>query len=79
MKTTVFTTTISSPLLNWMNDYATETNRTRRAVLEDALVRYKETEIRERMKADFKRATKDVEILNLTEWGMDDYHEIVNS
>ncbi len=79
MKISVFTTTISSPLLNWMNDYAVETNRTRRAVLEDALVRYKETEIRERMKADFKRAKKDVEILNLTEWGMDDYHKIVNS
>jgi predicted transcriptional regulator len=79
MKTTTFTTTISPHLLGWMNDYAAKTKRTRRAVLEDALTKYRAEEIRERMRTDFAQVTKDAEILQLSEWGMDDYHKIVSS
>lgn len=79
MKTATFTTTISPQLLTWMSDYAGKTKRTRRAILEEALIKYRADEIKNQMKADFKRAAQDEETLNLSEWGMDDYHKIVNS
>jgi len=79
MKTATFTSTISPQLLNWMKEYADQTNQTRRTILENALTQYKEEEIRQKMQADFKQATADIETLDLSEWGMDDYSEIVAS
>ena len=79
MKTATFTTTISPQLLTWVTDYAGKTKQTRRAVLEEALTKYRSDQIRNQMKDDFKRASQDKEILSLTEWGMDDYHKIINS
>jgi hypothetical protein len=40
---------------------------------------HKEKQILEKMQDDFKRASEDKEILDLSEWGMDDYNEIVTS
>jgi len=79
MKTTTFTSTISPQLLTWMTEYATETKQTRRIVLENALTAYRTDETRKQMQADFKRASQDTETLNLAEWGMEDYLDIVNS
>lgn len=79
MKTTTFTSTISPQLLSWVTKHASETNQTRRAILEDALVKYRAEAVREQMRADFKRVSDDIELINLSEWGMDDYHDIVSS
>ncbi len=79
MKTATFTSTISPQLLTWMTKYAAETKKTRRAILETALVKYRADEIRERMRADFARASKDTDTLSLAEWGMDDYSEIISA
>ena len=79
MKTATFTSTISPQLLSWMAKYSEETNQTRRDILEKALVNYRAEEIREQMRSDFKRASKDAETLSLSEWGMDDYNELVTS
>jgi hypothetical protein len=77
MKTTTFTSTISPHLLSWVSKHAQETKKTRRLILEEALTKYRAEEIRQKMKTDFTRASKDKEILDLSEWGMDDYHKIV--
>ena len=79
MKTATFTSTISPQLLTWVTKYANETNQTRRAILESALTKYRAEAVREQMRADFRRSSKDKEILSLSEWGMDDYSELVNS
>ena len=79
MKTATFTSTISPQLLNWMKEYADQTNQTRRAILENALTQYKKEEIRQKMRADFKRAAADKETIDLSEWGMEDYNEMVTS
>lgn len=79
MKTATFTSTISPQLLHWMKEYADKTKQTRRTILENALTQYKEEEICKQMRSDFKRASADTETLNLTEWGMDDYNELVTS
>ena len=79
MKTATFTSTISPQLLNWMKEYSQKTNQTRRTILENALTQYKEEEIRQKMRADFKRASADKETVDLSEWGMDDYNKIVTS
>ena len=79
MKTATFTSTISPQLLTWVTKHADETNQTRRAILEKALTRYRAEAIREEMRTDFIRAAQDKETLNLSEWGMDDYAELVTS
>ncbi|MFT7507126.1 MAG: putative transcriptional regulator [Acidimicrobiales bacterium] len=79
MKTSTFTSTISPQLLTWMTKHASATKQTRRAILEEALTKYRAEEIRKQMQSDFKRTTKDKQTLDLSEWGMDDYHEIVTS
>lgn len=78
MKTTTFTSTISPQLLSWVTEHAKSTNQTRRDILETALEKYKTEEIKKRMREDFKRASNDPDILEMSEWGMDDYAEIVN-
>jgi hypothetical protein len=79
MKTATFTSTISPQLLSWMTKHAKETKKTRRVILEEAITKYRTEEVRLKMKADFVRVSKDKEVLDLTEWGMDDYHSIVTS
>jgi hypothetical protein len=79
MKTATFTSTISPQLLSWMAKHAKETKKTRRLILEEALTKYRTEEVRLKMKADFVRVSKDKEVLDLTEWGMNDYHNIVTS
>ena len=79
MKTTTFTSTISPQLLSWVAKHAEETKKTRRLILEEALIKYRAEEIREKMKTDFVRVSEDEEVLDLSEWGMDDYHSIVTS
>jgi predicted transcriptional regulator len=79
MKTTTFTSTLSPQLLDWVTTHAKATKQTRRNILEAALTKYRAETIRQKMQADFQLASKDSETLELSEWGIDDYQEIVNS
>ncbi|MFT5036600.1 MAG: putative transcriptional regulator [Candidatus Azotimanducaceae bacterium] len=79
MKTATFTCRISPQLLTWMTKHAEETNQSRRAIIESALTQYRIEEMQKQMQTNFKRASTEAEILNLSEWGMDDYHEVVTS
>lgn len=78
MKTTqVFTSTISPEVIDWVNAYAKKVKRTRREVLEEALLRYKKEVKQKQMRDGFKRAALDSGTLEFAEWGMDDYSDIV--
>ena len=78
MKTTqVFTSTISPEIIDWVNAYAKKVKRTRREVLEEALLRYKKEVKQKQMRDGFKRAALDSDTLEFAEWGMDDYSDIV--
>jgi len=76
MKTETFTSTISPQLNQWLTEHAKATSRTRRAVLEDALETYRRQQTKDLMKADFVRAAIDHGIIDLAEWGMDDYQKL---
>lgn len=79
MKTTLsFTSTISPKLIGWVDQRARAEKRTRRAVLEEAIKRYQRDAARESLKKGFERAALDADMLELAEWGMDDYAHIVD-
>lgn len=78
MKTTVtFTSTLDPQLMKWVDHIAKSKKRTRRAVLEDAIKRYKRDLAREHLERDFKRFANDPDIVEIAEWGMKDYAQML--
>jgi len=79
MKTTTsFTSTISPELIDWVDKRARSQKRTRRSVLEEALKSYQRDAMKNILKEGFTRAAKDADMLELVEWGMDDYKRLVS-
>jgi len=79
MKTTAsFTSTISPELIAWLDKRARVEKRTRRAVLEEAVKSYQRDSMKSSLKEGFERAALDADMLELVEWGMDDYRKIVS-
>ena len=79
MKTTAsFTSTISPELIAWVDKRARSQKRTRRSVLEEALKSYQREAVKNLMKEGFARAARDTDMLELVEWGMDDYKLLVS-
>lgn len=79
MKTTTsFTSTISPELIAWVDKRARSQKRTRRAILEEALKSYQRDAVRNILKEGFERAARDADMLELVEWGMDDYKQIAS-
>jgi len=76
--TSVFTSTINPDILEWLNNYAKASSRTRREVLEEAIELYREQIIKINMRDDFARANIN-EQNKLAELGMADYAEIIKS
>ena len=78
MKTTAtFTSTISPELIAWVDSRAEAEKRTRRSILEEALRSYQREMMRSVLKAGFARAATDADLLELAEWGMNDYAQII--
>lgn len=78
MKTTAsFTSTISPELIAWVDERARSQKRTRRVVLEEAIRSYQRDAIKDLLKEGFERAAHDADMLELVEWGMDDYKRLV--
>lgn len=73
MTTTTFTSTISPALINWLDAEAKKEKRTRRDMLEEALITFKRAKMRE----GFLRASKDKDIIDTAEWGMDEYSKML--
>lgn len=78
MKTSTFTSTISPELITWLDRRARSEKKTRRAVLEEAIKRYQRDTTRNALKEGFERAARDSDMIELAEWGMNDYHNIVS-
>lgn len=74
-KAVVFTNKLTPRLMDWVNSYSKEKGITKRELIEEALEEYQEKIIKEKMAESFKRAAKDPEMLEMAEWGMDDYAE----
>ncbi len=78
MKTTTsFTSTISPKLIAWVDKRARAQKRTRRSILEEALKSYRRDAVRSALKEGFERAARDADMIELAEWGMDDYKHLV--
>lgn len=79
MKTTTsFTSTISPALIAWLDRRARIEKRTRRAILEEAVKSYQRDSMKNSLKEGFERAARDEGLLELVEWGMNDYKRLVN-
>lgn len=79
MKTTAsFTSTISPELIAWVDKRALSQKRTRRVILEEAIKVYQRTATQKALREGFLRAALDDEVLELAEWGIDDYAQITS-
>lgn len=79
MKTTTsFTSTISPELIKWIDKRARIEKRTRRAVLEEAVKSYQRDAMKSSLREGFERAAHDTDMLELVEWGMKDYQQLVS-
>ncbi len=79
MKTiATFTSTISPEAIAWVDKTARAEKRTRRAVLEEAIKRYQRDSTRRALKEGFERAARDPDMLELAEWGMSDYQDVLS-
>lgn len=79
MKTTLtFTSTISPKLIAWVDKRARAKKLTRRAILEEAIRRYQRDSASEVLKEGFARAAQDPDMLELAEWGMNDYAQMIS-
>ena len=74
MNTVSFTSTISPSLISWLDTEAKRQKRTRRDVLEEALIAFKRLKMRE----GFARAAKDKDVIAIAEWGIDDYAQTLS-
>ena len=78
MKTTVtFTSTMSPELMRWVDSIAKAKKRTRRAVLEEALRKYRHALESEKLRKDFESIANDPDIIEMAEWGMSDYAQML--
>lgn len=78
METTAkFTSTISPKLIAWVDNRARVQKRTRRVILEEAIKSYQRDAMKNALREGFARAARDADILELAEWGMDDYKKLI--
>jgi len=73
-----FTSTISPKLIEWVDKRARSQKRTRRVILEEAIKSYQRDAVRSVLREGFERAARDADMLELVEWGMDDYKRLVS-
>jgi predicted transcriptional regulator len=75
-KTKTFTSTIDPDILAWVDENAKAKKTTRRAILEEAIRNYKQEIERSALREGLKRAAEDPDMVELAEWGMDDYSSL---
>ena len=78
MATTTFTTTIEPSLLQWLTEMAKQQHTTKRQLLESALREFKVNQTKSSMSQGFQRAAEDLEILELSEMGLNDFEDQIN-
>lgn len=77
--TAIITTTLSPKLVLWLTVYAKKRNTTKRTILEEALEKYRQETRRKEMVTSFQKVAKDADIKTLSEAGLGDYMNTLNS
>lgn len=68
-----FTSNLSPNLMAWITTYSKRKSSTKREVIEQAIIMYKEYVTKKEMGQSFKKAAKDKEIINMAEENIGDY------
>ena len=74
-KTVTYTSTLPSVVMEEVVEYAKKKNITKNKVIETALKKLLEEEIKNDLRESLKQLTDDNEITEMAEWGMKDYAE----
>ncbi len=73
MPAATITTKLSPDLARWLREGAEQGQVTQRAILEAALVRFREEWVKKDLAKSFRRAQQDPDLIQMAEWGMKDY------
>lgn len=81
MKSTItFTSTLSIEMARWLKRYSQKEHSTQRAIIEEALKKYRAEVKRKELAESFKRASQDKDMNKMAEEGLDDYiHQLKSS
>lgn len=74
-KTVTYTSTLPNVVMEDVVEYAKKKKISKNKVIEIALKRLLEEEIKNELRESFKKIADDPEMLEMAEWGMEDYAE----
>ena len=74
-KTVTYTSTLPNAVMEEMVEYAKKKKISKNKVIEMALKKLLEEEIKNELRESFKKIADDPEMLEMAEWGMEDYSE----
>ncbi len=75
MKTRNFTTTLSAPVLIWLDEVAKKLNQPKNKIIELALKKWRKDFLRQQIKNSYKDASLDKEWQELGNMGIDDWSD----
>ena len=74
-KTVTYTSTLPNVVMEEVVEYARKKKISKNKVIEIALKKLLEEEIKNELRESFKKIADDPEMLEMAEWGMEDYVE----
>ena len=74
-KTVTYTSTLPNVVMEEMVEYAKKKKISKNKVIEIALKKLLQEEIKNELRESFKKIADDPEMLEMAEWGMEDYSE----
>lgn len=72
-RTITYTSTLPGTVMEEIVEYARKKKISKNKVIEIAVKKLLEEEIRNELKESFKRIADDPDVIEMAEWGMDDY------
>jgi hypothetical protein len=78
-KTVTYTSTLPNVVMEEVVEYARKKKISKNKVIEIALKKLLEEEIKNELRESFKKIADDPEMLEMAEWGMEDYVESLTS
>ncbi len=74
-KTITYTSTLPNVVMEEMVEYAIKKKISKNKVIEIAIKKLLEEEIKNELRESFKKIAEDPQMLEMAEWGMEDYAE----
>lgn len=74
-KIVTYTSTLPSMVMEDVVEYATKKNISKNKVIEIAIKMLMEEEIKNELKESFRKISKDPEMVEMAEWGMNEYSQ----